>query len=426
MRRSALLLLPGLALGLLAGRADPVAAQQDVFMVQRSPAWLGISYDARWVLQGGSCTPQVLIQAVVQGSPAERAGLRAGDAIVALNGDPVPPGRLQALAPRLTPGDSVRLRFLRNGQSREVTAVADRRPERPLTVYVESSPSYRSMGTPVIEVVGDTLIARNAADWDPGRARSYWVREPDGRTEYHVIGGWATTELDQRVTDLLACADSTRFTIPEWEQQPGEVRVTLRQLQERADSMRVAWGVRGVVLTDSLAADSMWVGLTADSLPALLRREGDRSRGLVRVEPTPGQSEFRLFRSDSGAIAVIRGPDSNAIHITSPNLSYTFRVEDHVAAGLRGVAGAELSALEPELADYFRNVDEGLLVLRIAPDTPADRAGLRPGDVVIAADGRRVETVAELRQIVALPTANAVALRVIRRGRTLDLTLRRN
>jgi S1-C subfamily serine protease len=144
----------------------------------------------------------------------------------------------------------------------------------------------------------------------------------------------------------------------------------------------------------------------------------------VRVEPTPGQSEFRLFRSDSGAIAVIRGPDS--VRLTSPNLSYTFRVEDHVAAGLRGVAGAELSALEPELADYFRNVDEGLLVLRIAPDTPADRAGLRPGDVVIAADGRRVETVAELRQIVALPTANAVALRVIRRGRTLDLTLRRN
>jgi len=395
--------------------------------VRTSPAWLGVSYDARWVLEGKTCTPQVLIQAVVQGSPAERAGLRAGDAIVALNGDPVPPGRLQALAARLAPGDSVRLRFVRDGRTREVTAVADRRPDRPLTVYVESAPGYRSVGTPVIEVSGDTLIARNAAEWDPGRARSYWVRDPDGRTEYHVIGGWATSELDQRVTDLLACADSARFTVQEWEQPQGEIRVSLRQLQERADSMRSAWGIRGrAVWTDSLRGDSIWANVTRDSGAAILRRQLEPRGNVVRVEPAPGGSGFRMLRSDSGAVTFIRGPDSTMVSLTSPSLSYTFRVEDHMAAGLRGVAGAELSALEPELAEYFRNVDEGLLVLRIAPDTPADRAGLRPGDVVIDADGRRVETVAELRQIVALPTANPVTLRVIRRGRTHDLILRRN
>jgi hypothetical protein len=278
----------------------------------------------------------------------------------------------------------------------------------------------------VIEVSGDSLIARNAAEWDPGRARSYWVRDPDGRTEYHVIGGWATSELDQRVNDLLACADSARFTLPEWDPPRGEMRVTLRQLQERADSMRVAWRARGsAVLVDSLRGDSIWTGLTRDSSFGVLRRQLEPSGNVVRVEPAPGRDGFRMFRSDSGTVAFVRGGDSTTVRLTSPG-SYSFRVEDHVVAGLRGVAGAELSALEPELAEYFRNVDEGLLVLRIAPETPADRAGLRPGDVLIAADGRRVETVAELRQIVALPTADAVTLRVIRHGRTRDLVLRRN
>lgn len=387
MRRRLLLLTLGLAPALAA--PTPAAAQQEVYVVRTAPAWLGISYDARWVLEGDHCAAQVLVDRVIQGSPAERAGLRAGDAIVAVDGEPVPPGRLQALAARLVPGDSVRLRFLRDGATHEVTAVADRRPDRPMDILLERSTGLRSAGTPVIEVAGNRLVGRNAAEWDPGRARGYWLQHENGRTEYRVVRHGSTDELDQRVARLLACADSMRFEAPPWPGSSSGARITLRAVQERADSLRVVMSRRALERIDSLRIDTI--------------------RG--------GQP---------GTVRLFQGPTAGTVRLSSPEGSYTFRVDEHLAVGLRGIAGAELTALDPELADYFRNADRGLLVLRIAPDTPADRAGLRPGDVVTAADGRRLDSVAELRRIIALPQAGDVELRVVRRGRTLELTLPRD
>lgn len=351
MRRPAI----ALALALL---ATPAAAQQQVYVRPAPPAWLGISYETLWIQRDGTCRPQVVVDAVVQGSPAERAGLRGGDAIISLDGEPVPAGRLEALAARLAPGDSVRLRVRRGGTIRELTAVADRRPDRPLSIFVESSSARRASSAPVIEVTGDTLVARNLAGWSTGSTRSYWMSWGDGRTELRSLRSWSHTDLDRRVVDLLACADSARSQVQLGADSTATTRVDLRRLQQRADSLRVV----------------------------ITRRALQREQG------------------------------GNA---------FTFELREQPGLGLRGVAGAELTALVPELAEYFRNADQGLLVLRIAPESPARRAGLRPGDVIVAADGRRLDSVAELQQILALPDAGPVELRVIRRGRTRDITLQR-
>jgi len=55
----------------------------------------------------------------------------------------------------------------------------------------------------------------------------------------------------------------------------------------------------------------------------------------------------------------------------------------------------------PELAEYF-GVKEGrgLLVTRLELDSPAERAGIKVGDVIVRADGRRIETIEELNSII--------------------------
>lgn len=58
--------------------------------------------------------------------------------------------------------------------------------------------------------------------------------------------------------------------------------------------------------------------------------------------------------------------------------------------------GVNLDALGPQLADYFGVSDgQGLLVKRVVEDSPASRAGIRAGDVIIAVNGRKVATLSD-------------------------------
>uniref|UniRef100_A0A2N9IAS5 PDZ domain-containing protein n=1 Tax=Fagus sylvatica TaxID=28930 RepID=A0A2N9IAS5_FAGSY len=47
----------------------------------------------------------------------------------------------------------------------------------------------------------------------------------------------------------------------------------------------------------------------------------------------------------------------------------------------------------------FPNVNKGVLVPMVTPGSPTDRAGFRPGDVVIEFDGKPVESIKEIIEI---------------------------
>jgi S1-C subfamily serine protease len=83
------------------------------------------------------------------------------------------------------------------------------------------------------------------------------------------------------------------------------------------------------------------------------------------------------------------------------------------------VAGAELAELNPELARYFR-VDDGVLVLQVSRSTPAARAGLQGGDVIVRAAGRSVGSVADLRRAFG-DRDGRVRLEVVRQGQRREV-----
>jgi predicted metalloprotease with PDZ domain len=96
-----------------------------------------------------------------------------------------------------------------------------------------------------------------------------------------------------------------------------------------------------------------------------------------------------------------------------------------LAGGRSGVAGAELADLGAGLSSYF-GVGQGALVLKVAPETPAARAGLQEGDVIVAADGRSVARVADLRQVLAQTgRERSISLEVVRHGARQTITIPR-
>ncbi len=383
MSRRAILLSP-LFLALLLPIGAVAQQARSAPRPDPAPGWLGVAYEARWVQRDGQCEPQVLVEQVIHGSPAERAGLRAGDTLVAVDGRPIPAGRLEEMAGRLRPGDPVRLRVLRGGGEREIVAVADRRPARPpvAATRIESGPSRRA--APIVRVENGTLVVRNV-DSAPG-VHGYWL-ESDGRTVFRSLGAWSTDGMDEEVERLLECAESARWAPAV--ATAAAARVDLREVQIRADSLRVIMAQRVLEHERNLA---------------------ELSRRLEAPEPPDAPREPRNPRE---------------VHVLAPGGSYVLRMDDHVTAGLRGVAGAEVTSLEPELADYFRNVSEGLLVLRISAGTPAARAGLLPGDVIVRGDGRPLTSVQELRALLSTGDREPVELRVVRKGRTRTINLPR-
>jgi serine protease Do/serine protease DegQ len=88
----------------------------------------------------------------------------------------------------------------------------------------------------------------------------------------------------------------------------------------------------------------------------------------------------------------------------------------------RGYLGAEMQNLDPELAAAFGlSGHSGAVLVTILPDSPAQRAGLRAGDVVTKVNGKHVRDAADLRnQIGLMRVGDAVQLEFVRDGKSMQ------
>lgn len=117
----------------------------------------------------------------------------------------------------------------------------------------------------------------------------------------------------------------------------------------------------------------------------------------LAAEPAPPAANPRTV--EKREVLVFRGPGDRAVEVVA-------------APAARGFLGVNLLDLTAELRRHFGvPEDRGVLVSRVLDESPAARAGLRPGDVVTAADGE------------ALPSGLRLSLRIAAAGerRVVDL-----
>lgn len=78
--------------------------------------------------------------------------------------------------------------------------------------------------------------------------------------------------------------------------------------------------------------------------------------------------------------------------------------------------GFEGETLTPQLAEYF-GVKDGVLVRTVVAKTPAEKAGLKAGDVVTKVNGTPVTTPREISSLVHMARNGKVALSIVRTKR---------
>src|SRR5690606_4111794 len=84
----------------------------------------------------------------------------------------------------------------------------------------------------------------------------------------------------------------------------------------------------------------------------------------------------------------------------------------------RPYIGAEFQAVTPQIAESLAmDSANGALVSSVAPDSPAAKAGLNPGDVVLSLNGTAVESVEALDyRMATLPIGSSATFGVLSKG----------
>jgi carboxyl-terminal processing protease len=174
-----------------------------------------------------------------------------------------------------------------------------------------------------------------------------------------------------------------------------------------------------VLLAPLLLVAGMWLGGHPERLPGFARDAFVDDDAVVVAEALDlVQDDYvRRVSDDDLANAAIKG----MVGSLGDQFSSYFTPEEY--ARYREVTDAEFSGVGLSVI----GVDEGLRVTRVYNGSPAERAGIKPGDLIVAVDGKSMRGVPEETAVsrVKGPAGTRVRLRVERDGKAFERVVTR-
>ena len=420
--------------------------------------WIGVSFDLTADREGRGAVFRIVD--VSPGSPAEAAGLRRGDHVLAVN-DLDRADELATLTERLRlrVGDPVVIEIERQGRRHrlrlEAAAVpADFTVGRTMRLAVESDAMVetwvRAMDSLRTELIarGEEYARRRAegvgegAVGEDGDGREIRLRrvagEVSGRTsiagggsegtrrapfEFFVFHGSEHDSLRYELAALEHAALDLRERIGARERQltSGAPNIASERLEADRELQRLRQAL-GTVSARSAALEAA-VAEAARTTAGFGYSLAPTSRGARATDAraaTEGRPPTQGRPTTSAPAPIEARPPTET---RAPGEAPGFSPLTPYVLGRNRVAGAEVIDLRPELAAYF-DVAGGVLVVDVAPRTPASLAGIAPGDVITHVHQVRVRSVDDLRIGVSRAT-DTLPISLIRRGDSVQALIRR-
>lgn len=363
------------------------------------------------------CETPPIVASVVDGAPAAEAGVQPGDTLLSLDGVALHTEAGRRALAGLNDGEPVTLRIGRASGRRDVTVTPTTRPVTGL--FELRGPTWRSTVPSKVKVV-------RLRDEAGGVAEFHFTPSPDRPDRPSGADGFVVFEADESgvVSMGFGRPDVEVFTR---DGRRVELRELERRIREEGDAVARQFGVARVIRhtpgdgtieveaeptgegsVEGAPSSRRWV---LEDAPLARRLESVHREALaeartridsilhVRAELAlrgrlpPAAGYGYVFRSDqrAGGSVAPRAKPSGRMVPPAP---------DAPAPSTYRLAGAEFRSLTSELAEYFA-VDAGVLVLRVIPETPADRLGLRGGDVIVEVGGRPTPDVTTFRALVS-------------------------
>jgi serine protease Do/serine protease DegQ len=143
--------------------------------------------------------------------------------------------------------------------------------------------------------------------------------------------------------------------------------------------------------------------------------------------------------NSGGALVNLRGEligiNTAILAPSGGNIGIGFAIPSNMAARIkdtlvehgsikRGQLGVNIQDLNPELAQAFGlRQTQGAVITAVQPKSPASKAGLEPGDVVVAINDKPIKSSQEIRNVIGLmPVGEEVKLDILRNGESKTIT----
>jgi serine protease DegQ len=146
----------------------------------------------------------------------------------------------------------------------------------------------------------------------------------------------------------------------------------------------------------------------------------------------PGNSGGALIDANGNLLGIntaiySRSGGSLGIGFAIPVTTVKTVMDSIIATGqvVRGWIGVEPQDITPELAESFGlSKKSGAIIAGVLKGGPADRAGMRPGDILIAVEGKPVSDTTEMLNIIAqLTPGNKAGIKVLRKNQEETLAV---
>lgn len=129
-----------------------------------------------------------------------------------------------------------------------------------------------------------------------------------------------------------------------------------------------------------------------------------------------------LFDLDGGLVAVILSCNGQAVAVAAGSVQAMIEQANTPESRLVEHVGIRVTPMSPSLQAYF-GAKEGAVITEVWDGTPASRAGLSPGDIVVKLDGESQTGPEGLIAWAQGPEPPALEMEVLRRRRAVKLRL---